>query len=302
MALAENNSSPSCAKGKGKARHPEPSEHTPLLLNHNINDVASSQTRPTDEEDIFDLESSSDTRRGLWSKLTFVFFASLVFCIIAFLLLALLAYSYAARLSDISPQDVLENALVIQGPYRVNVLNVTADGGIWIQVQARVGVDAGSIMGVNTDNDEGTFNDMWKSLGRLGVKLLDRVTVDISATQIFSQRQTLLCTVNPQTFELPLTVNPPYDDSWLSPISLPLLVIPTQNASDANQFVHESWRSGAAFVHASIPSAVISGGSTNKGGWRRMLKLQRVGIQTDLSLKRECSHLLVNMLECYSDI
>ncbi|OAX35552.1 hypothetical protein K503DRAFT_722825 [Rhizopogon vinicolor AM-OR11-026] len=283
MALEENNSSPSCIKGKGKARHPEPSEHTPLLLNHN--DVAPSRTRPLAEEDLFDHESSSDARRGLWSKLTFVFLASLSFCIIMFLLLALLAYSYAARLSDISPEDVLENALVIQGPYRVNVLNVTADGGIWIQVQARVGIDAGSIMGVNTDDDEGTFNDMWKSFGRLGVKLLDRVTVDISATNIFSQRQTLLCTAKSPPFELPLTANPPYDDSWLSPISLPLFVAPTQNASDVNQFVHDSWHAGAAFVHASVPSMVISGGSTKKRGWRHMLKLQRVGIQADLSMK-----------------
>lgn len=282
MALAENDSSTSCIKGKGKARHPEPSEQTPLLPHHS--DVAPSQPHATDDEEV-DLESSSDVRRRLWSQLAFVFLASLSSCILIFLLLALLAYSYAARLSDVSPEDVLENALVIQGPYHISVFNVTADGGTWIQVQAKVGIDAGSIMGVDTDDDEGTFNDMWKSFGRWGVKILDRITVDISTTQIFSQRQALLATLDSPPFELPLTVNPPYDDSWLSPLSLTLLVVPTKNVSDMNQFVHDSWQSGAASVHASIPSVVVSGGSTNKGGWRKMLKLQRSSIETQLSMK-----------------
>ncbi|KAG2159271.1 uncharacterized protein EDB93DRAFT_1334085, partial [Suillus bovinus] len=285
MPLTENDNPAPCIKGKGKARHlnPEPSEQTPLLPHHN--DVASSQlARVAHDEDV-DLESSLDARRRLLSKLTFVFLASLSSCILIFLLLALLAYSYAARLSDVSPEDILENALVIQGPYQVSVLNVTADGGTWIQVQARVGINAGSIMGIDMDDDEGTFNDLWKSLGRWGVKFLDRVTVEFSAAEIFSQRQALLATLDSPPFELPLTVNPPYDDSWLSSLSLTLFVVPTQNASDINQFVHDSWHSSAASVHAAIPSMLVSGGSTNKGGWRQMLRLQRSDIQTYLSMK-----------------
>ncbi|KAG2095708.1 uncharacterized protein F5147DRAFT_717932 [Suillus discolor] len=284
MTLTENDSSSSCIKGKGKAKHPEPSERTPLLLHHSDVAPSPSQPRVVHDEDV-DFESSSNARRRLLSKLTFVFLVSLSSCILIFLLLALLAYSYAARLSDVSPEDILENALVIQGPYRVSVLDVTADGGAWIQVRARAGINAGSIMGVDTDGDEGTFYDMWKSFGRWGVKILDRVTVDVNTTQIFSQQQALLATLDSPPFELPLTANPPYDDSWLSPLSLTLFVVPTQNASDINQFVHDSWHSGAASVHASIPSVVISGGSTDKGGWRQILKLQRSSIQTQLSMK-----------------
>lgn len=287
MTPAEHDSSHSRTKGKGKARHPEPSEQTPLLQHHS--DVAPSQPRATD----VDLESSSDAQRRLWSKLTFVFLVSLSSCIIIFLLFALLAYSYAARLSGVSPEDILENALVIQGPYRVSVLNLTADGGAWIQVRARVGIDAGSIMGVDTDDDEGTFNDIWKSFGRWGVGILDRVTVDISTAQIFSQKQALLATLDSPPFELPLTVNPPYDDSWLSPLSLTLFVVPTRNASDVNQFVYDSWHSGAASVHASIPGVVVSGGSTNKGGWRQILRLQRFDIQTRLSMMRKSFYCLL---------
>jgi hypothetical protein len=193
----------------------------------------------------------------------------------------------------VSPEDILENALVIQGPYRVSVLNLTADGGAWIQVRARVGIDAGSIMGVDTDDDEGTFNDIWKSFGRWGVGILDRVTVDISTAQIFSQKQALLATLDSPPFELPLTVNPPYDDSWLSPLSLTLFVVPTRNASDVNQFVYDSWHSGAASVHASIPGVVVSGGSTNKGGWRQILRLQRFDIQTRLSMMRKSFYCLL---------
>lgn len=278
MTPAEDDSAPPRIKGKGKARHPEPSEQTPLLQHHS--DVAPSQPRVTD-----DLESSSDVQRRLWSTLTFVFLVSLSSCIIIFLLFALLAYSYAARLSGVSPEDILQNALVIQGPYRASVLSLTPDGGIWIQVQARVGIDARSIMGVDTDDDEGTLADMWKSFGRWGVGILDRVTVDVSTAQVFSQQQALLATLDLPPFELPLTANPPHDDSWLSSLSLTLFVVPTRNASDVNQFVYDSWHSGAASVHASIPRVVISGGSTNKGGWRHMLKLQRLGIQTRLSMK-----------------
>jgi hypothetical protein len=176
----------------------------------------------------------------------------------------------------------------------VSVLDVTADGGTWIQVQAKVGINAGSIMGVDTDDDEGTFYDMWKSFGRWGVKVLDRVTVEVSTTQIFSQRQALLATLESPPFDLPLTVNPPYDDSWLSPLSLTLFVVPTRNASDLNQFVHDSWHSGAASVHASIPSVIVSGGSTNKSGWRQMLRLQRSDIQTHLFMKRKSFYYLLS--------
>ncbi|KAG1738884.1 uncharacterized protein EDB91DRAFT_1054199 [Suillus paluster] len=272
MTLAENDGCPNCTKRKGEAsdKHPGLSEQAPLLLHHSDSDVALSQIRGTDEDAV----NSSDARRRI--------LAGLFFCMIISLLLDLLVYFYAAstRLSDV---HVLQNALVLQGPYRVSILNITQDGGAWIQLQARVGIDAGPIM---SDDDEGIFYDMWKPFGRWGVKLLDRVTVDVESTaQIFSQRQALLAAVDPLSFELPLTVNPPHDDSWLSPMSLTLFVVPTRNASDINQFVHESWHSGAVYIHASIPSVVVSGGSANKGGWRKILRRQRLGIQTNLSTK-----------------
>ncbi|KAH7928366.1 hypothetical protein BV22DRAFT_1059190 [Leucogyrophana mollusca] len=279
MATSTDALEPVC-KGKSKAIVPDPTERTPLLQSGGAS--GSDFTNNGDNAE----SSTRHARRSLWSTLTFVFLSSLSICIIVFLFLALLAYSYAARLSDVSPQDIIESALVVEGPDRVDVLNVTENGGIWINIQARVGLDAGSVIGVNTDDDEGTLKDVWKSLGRWGVRRLDRVSIDLTAICICSAHNpdVILASVVSTPFELRVTADPPRDNSWLTSVSIPLLIVPTQNTSDLMQFVRDTWRDGAASVQAHVAKAIVLGGGLDESSWRRKLKFHRQDLQTELSM------------------
>ncbi|KAI6041510.1 hypothetical protein EDC04DRAFT_2983327 [Pisolithus marmoratus] len=260
MALATGD-----AKGKSRASLPEqPTERTPL-----VSGESSQSTRLSDA--VADPEHAG-ARHRLRSTLTLVFFTSLFVCLLTFAVIVLFAYSFASSLTDLSPQDLLEKGIVFEGPSRVDVLNAT-DGGIWINVDARVGIDAGSILGVNSEDDEGSLKDAWKSVGRLGVRLIKTVSASLSAVYIHSSTQALLGVVSFQPLELPVTANPPRNNDWLTPVSIPLFVQPTNNSSDLAQFINDSWREGALSVHAVVSTVDVWGGSVNRNSWRSMLKL-----------------------------
>lgn len=271
------------SKGKGKLEPREPTETTPLL------EAGSSQVS-ADEDDELDLGNSSVAHRRLWKRLTLVFFGALSFCLVVFLSVVLLAYSYATRLSYISIDDVPAHALSFQGPDKIDFINVT-DGGLWIRVDARVGVDAGSIIGVNTNNDQGTLSDLFKSVGRLGIRILGTVSVSVATAHVYSD-QALLANVSAQPVALPITSNPPLDSSWLTPISVPLFVRPTDNTSDLSQFLQDSWRRGAASVLASVPAVSVWGGGPNRKGWKSMLGSNFQDVEIRLSLPSKSVRIL----------
>lgn len=264
-------------KGKGKAEPREATETTPLL------EAGSSQV--SGDEDELHLENSSIPRRRLWKRLILVFFFTFTLCLFVFLALVLLTYSYATRLLYLSPDDVLAKGLVFQGPDKVDVINAT-DGGLWIRLDARVGVDAGSIINVNTADNEGTPSDLWKSVGRLGIRILGTVSANVATVYVYSDRA-FLATVSPQPVHLPITSNPPDDSSWLTPVSVPVFVRPTDNSSDLARFVEDSWRHGAASLRASVPEVAVWGGSPNGKGWRSILTGNFYNVETRLSLPSE---------------
>ena len=271
-----------CSKGKSRAPE-EPTESTPLLQ---TNGNASQDSRiPIDPE-------SASVRQRLYSTLTFVFFTSLFFCLLAFLTLILIVYSFASRLSDVSPQDLLDHGLQFEGPSRIDVLNAT-DGGIWISVDARVGIDAGSILGVNSGGSEGSLRDAWNSIGRLGIRLMGTISADVSEVYIYSPEEALLATVLARPLELPVTANPPHDASWLTPISAPFFVQPTNSSSDLDEFVREVWRNGAVSVHAVVSTVTVWGGHLNHKGWRSKLTLTMKNLETEVTTKRAFTHLVV---------
>ncbi|KAG6329352.1 hypothetical protein ID866_9738, partial [Astraeus odoratus] len=263
-------------KGKGRATPLEQStERTPLLQGD-----GPSTRSIRDSGDAFDPESAT-ARRRLYSTLSFVFFTTLFFCLLAFVIIVLVAYSLAARLSDVSPKDLLQKGLVFEGPSRVDVLNAT-DGGLWVNVDARVGIDAGSILGVNSEGNEGSLMDAWNSIGRLGVRLVGAVSADLSEVYLYSPRQALLTTVSVQPLTLPVTTNPPPDTSWLTPVSIPLFVRPTDNASDIAEFVNDTWRAGAVSVRGLVATATVWGGNTHRKGWRSRLRLTLENLETQV--------------------
>lgn len=287
-----------CPKGKSKASLPEePTESTPLLQ---FEGDSSQSSRTSDNP--LDLESAV-VRQRLYSTLTFVFFTSLFFCLLAFVVIVLIVYSFASRLSDISPQDLLENGLQFQGPSRIDVLNAT-DGGIWINVDARVGIDAGSILGVNSEGNEGSLKDAWNSIGRLGIRLMGTMSADVSEVYIYSiQQQPLLATVSVPPIELPVTANPPHDASWLTPVSIPFFVQPTNSSSDLAQFVDDVWRNGAVSVRALVSAVTVWGGQLDRKDWRSKLSLTMENVETQVTAKRtstdfDCIRVLI-AIKCH---
>ncbi|KAF9477671.1 hypothetical protein BDN70DRAFT_861510 [Pholiota conissans] len=257
---------------KGKRRAVEPSELTPLL---------GSSSAIIDEAIV-----PADSHRNLRTTLTTVFLVSLSVCIVFFVVIALLAWSYASRASNLKPDDVLNNDLVFAGPDRVDVLNVTKEG-VWLNVQGRVGMDAGRAININTDPDDGPFRDLWKAIGRWSVRTLDRVSVNMSTINITPEYDSSIALVSLDIapIELPLSVDPPPDLSWLTPVSVPVYFRLTSNSTEVLQFLKESWHVGKIAVRADVSEAHIRGGSLNTTSWRSNFQTKLLDIRTAIHMK-----------------
>lgn len=202
----------------------------------------------------------------------------------------MLAYSYAARIKLVSSDELLERAVFVRGPDRIDVLNITDDGGIWVNVDSRVGVDAGTMVGVNSEDNDGFFRDIWKALGRWGIRRLERITLKLTTIHISPQAEpsTILASLDTSPMDLPLTTEPPSDSTWLTKVSIPVFIAPTQNTSAFLQFVRRSWRDGTVAVQVHVERAVIQGGSPNDNSWRKMLDQQRSEVYAAIHMKSEC--------------
>ncbi|KAF5384235.1 hypothetical protein D9615_003475 [Tricholomella constricta] len=261
--------------GKGKGRAEAPTEHTPLLAGQS----SSNEEIPS--------PTTEHTRRLLRSRLTMVFFVSLSLCIGVFVLLALLAWSYAAKVSKISPDDVVRDGLILRGPDRVDVVNITSSGELWLSIDARLGVDAGAVVGMNSDQEGASLlGDLWRCVGRWGVRRLGRVTVTLSMIDIMSEADpsTILASVNPSPLTVPLTVNPPNDVSWLTHVPMLVLVRPNNDTSTLIEFMRNAWRDESIDIRAKTAQALIQGGSLNEKSWRNRLHQKFFDINTSVHL------------------
>ncbi|PFH51149.1 hypothetical protein AMATHDRAFT_143158 [Amanita thiersii Skay4041] len=260
---------------KGKRRAQDPSEHTPLL--------------PTASPSYSLTERSTTTRinRTLRSKLTYVFLFSFLCCILAFVVIAILAWSYASRASSMSPEELLASSVVFQGPSHINVLNITEAEGIWVRIAGRLGVDAGSVIGVHRDAYGDNFlEDIWKSVGRWGVRRLDKVSVELSTIHITPEYDSslVLASVNVPPLDVPLTPDPPSDQSWLTDVSIPLRIKPTTNSSTILHFLRESWVHRRVDIRANVQQASVIGGALNEESWRSLLRRALSNIRQPLHI------------------
>jgi hypothetical protein len=260
-------------KGKGRASSQTIStERTPLLASH-----SQSQSWTEDQE--------STTRHRLRSRLTIVFFTSLGICVVVLIVLAITAYSYVARIARTHPEEFLSRGLVTSGLDRVDVLNVTETGGIWVTVEGRVGVDAGSIIGSNQDH----WSSILNPIARWGIRVIGRISISLNTINVSSgyDTETALGSIITSTLSLPLTVAPPNDFSWLTRVSVPLLVLPTRNSSALMHFARDAWRFGAVAAHAYVEKAVVRGGGPDETGWRHKLKVERSLIHANIRVESE---------------
>jgi hypothetical protein len=268
----EDVSTSNSVKGKARATAQDLDEHTPLL--------ASGSGTPNH----YDLEPGAPRRRQLFTKLLSVFLLSFSLCILFVILILLIAYSYGSEASGVSSDELIQRALVARGPDRLDVLNITKGGGIWLQVQGRVGLDAGGVIGVARDENDSFLKEWWKSLGRWGIHRLDHVTVNLTTIDI-SSKYDHLATVTIPPLELPLAADPPHDDTWLTRVVIPVFVQPTKNLSALAHFARESWQNGTMRVEGHVGHAYVHGGRMNDGGWRSKLRTVRSDVHSTISMK-----------------
>ncbi|PPQ93049.1 hypothetical protein CVT25_011925 [Psilocybe cyanescens] len=260
---------------KGKGREHEPTERTPLL----------GSTSAILEDAV---DTSNSRQRGLRFQLITIFLASSLICIVGLVLAALLAWSYASRAANLNPEDIIKNDLVFRGPDRVDVLNITKEGAIWLNVRGRVGLDAGAAIGVQTDDKDGLFRDIWKSIGRWGVRTLDVVSVNLTTVTISPEYDptVVLATLDIPPVEIPLSVDPPTDTSWLTPMSKPVRLQISSNHTLLLQFMKDSWKHGTLAVRTSVGQATVRGGTLNSHSWRRNIRSKLSNIRTPIRMKR----------------
>jgi len=264
---------------KGKQRAAEATERTPLLVS------SSSSPYTLSEEAGHPAESS----RGLRRKLTKVFFSSLVICIAGFTILGLLAWSYVSKVSGLDPNEVVQQDLVFSGPDSIRVINVS-QAGIWVNIKGRVGVDAGKAIGIGNTAEDDILDILWKAFGRWSVRTLDRVTVDMTTIRIapdYNPTETLL-NLDIPPIEMPLTVDPPDDQTWLTAMSSPVLIRPTSNRTVLLRFLKESWRRGGISVHAYVEQAFIRGGKLDEVDWRSKFSKKLLDVRTSITMKCAC--------------
>ncbi|KAJ3881641.1 hypothetical protein F5051DRAFT_95809 [Lentinula edodes] len=260
-------------KGKGKAR--DVTERTPLLASSSSNSIPTENSMPRGQI------------RRLGIRLVCIFLTALLICICALAIIVILAWSYSSRASDMSPDDILHKALVMQGPDRVNVLNVSSSEGIWVHVEGRFGLDAGAVVGVNSDPGDGILDRIWKSLGRWGVRNLDTVSVWTSTINITTRSDppVFLASVDIPPLQIPLTVDPPSGYSWLQHVSAPVLIRPTSKTSDLLHFAQDSWRNGQIMVQTEMSTIDVRGGELAALSWKSRLHRQLADVETALSIK-----------------
>jgi hypothetical protein len=276
---------------KGKARatnthnNQEPTETSPLLASRSY------IIHPDDDT----LESAGQSNRGsLLSTLTTVFLITLSISVLLALLLLSLAYSYAAKASHLSDNDILNNGLVFRGPDAIDVLNVSHHGDVWLRLDGNVGFDAGAVIGVNPGYDDTFWLNAWKAIGRWGIRSLDTVSLTLSSINITSKSDPTLhlASIEVPPFQIPLTANPPDGISWLTPVSLPVHIYPSHNVSAWIKFARESWRNGYAVAQVTVAKAGIQGGALRRSTWRSILTAVRTNVTVGLHMKSKspCLH------------
>ena len=262
-------------KGKNRAAQ-DPTETTPLLASSSHSDLLA--------------ETPSSVARGnhrLRSKLLYVFLFSLSFTIIAAVSAALLAWSYAARVSSIPPEELVSKAVFFRYPSHIDVLRAEK-GIVWLQVQGKLGVDAGSILGVRRNPEgDGFFTSVWKLLGQWGIRRVGKVTVHFSPIHVTPEYNLslVLASVHIADLDVSLNPNPPSDKSWLSDVTVNLAVQPTSNTSDILQFMEDSWSRGQIDVRTNSDAVAIRGGGIYEQGWRKLLRFSLTKLRVPLHFK-----------------
>jgi len=264
---------PHAAPDKGKQRAPtlEPSERTPLLPSTSSHTIHQSHPHLS--------PPGQPPRQNLVRKLLIVFFATLLTCVVVLVLILLFAFSYSSRVSNLTAQDILDRGLFVKGPDRVDVLNATKEG-VWIRVDGQVGLDMGRVLRIHPDDKDLIWTELWKGVGRWGVRKVGRISVELSPITVVPSNEpsVSLAVVTAPAIELPLSSGPPSSLEWLTPVSIPIHIRPTNRTKDLIHFAKECWMSGVIQVFSAINSVHVTGGRMGETGWRGSFGTERSNV------------------------
>ncbi len=284
MSLEDSDLSTSSLIDKGKRRADIPTERTPLLQDGTYGSTSG---------DALIYTSPPSSRSRLRSILAKVFLVSFSLCVLIAVLFAILAWSYASRAADISPDRILHEDVALRGPFHVDILNTTDDGGLWLNVSGRLGVDAGAAIGVNhplPGEGQGVFEELWRAIGRWGIRRLDVVTVELGTVHVSPKYDELLVLLKAKLppLEVPLAVDPPRrSDKWLTPIVAEVFVRPTKNATALERFLVASWRHGQFDLTVYVGEIAMRGGQRKEGSWKSKFSAELEHVRTSLQVRSE---------------
>lgn len=273
--------SPHAPPDKGKQREPapEPSERTPLLPSTSSHTIHQSHPHLS--------PPGQPQRQNLVRKLLIVFFATLLTCLTVLVLILLFAFSYSSRVSSLTAQDILDRGLFVEGPDRVDVLNATKEDGVWLRVDGRVGLDMGRVLRIHPDDKDLIWTEIWKGVGRWGVRKVGRISVELSPITVVSGNEpsASLAIMTIPAIELPLSPDPPSSLEWLTPVSIPIHIRPTNRTKDLVHFARECWISGVIQVFTAIHSVHVTGGRMGEAGWRGSFGTERSNVSIAIRTK-----------------
>ena len=147
--------------------------------------------------------------------------------------------------------------MVFAGPDRMDVRNMTSDV-MWVNVKGRIGLDVGKI-------------GVWKWV----LRRLDKVSVELSTVRISAQSELVRVDIPPM--DIPLTVDPPNDKSWLTEVEREIRVQVVGNRTVLEEFVRETWSQRFLSVHADVDEVHV--------GWKRIFKHKMENIRTNIRMK-----------------
>ena len=173
---------------------------------------------------------------------------------------------------------------------------------MWIRLDGRVGLDVGRVLRIRPDDEDLIWTEFWKGIGRWGVGKVGRVSIEFSPITVTSRSEpsVSLAVVMAPAIELPLSTDPPSTHEWLTSMSIPIHIRPTNHTKDLIHFAEECWMSGVIRVSSAIPSIRVTGGRIHESGWRGRFGTERSNVSIAMRARSERLRPIISI--CHSAI
>ncbi|KAF8311608.1 hypothetical protein DL93DRAFT_1402404 [Clavulina sp. PMI_390] len=287
------------AKGKGKAKaiavDVRETEHTPLITSSPILYTtplaASSYDVPADDAvrpGLRDAEHHQGRRQR--SRLAQALSWLALFALVGlFSLLIFVAFVWAtlraAPASRLLPETVFSNA-TRWGTNSIQVVKV-ADGQVQLTVHADVGVDTEWVLGIDPDDDSAMAYAR-RATGRWLVSALGGLRAPASTTftiSAFDGTFLLNCTTGPQ-LAVPVLPNLAAFRKkraiQMSPVTIPLTLAPSHNASDLVRVAQATWLHAGLRVKITTPELTLE--TARKPWWLPNVRRTMYNLDSNLAL------------------